>query len=124
MVGCPGSGKSTFAQDHLVAKGYRWINQDTLKSWQNCIKELENAVSVNNEAQTHAARSEMSISFAVETEFRCRQHKSHERSQEAVHRCGETVENSVSLLRHGRHFCPFQAQQHVQRIDGFDAQAG
>lgn len=49
MVGCPGSGKSTFAKNYLVNKGYTWINQDTLKSWQNCVKQLENAVEVNHQ---------------------------------------------------------------------------
>lgn len=55
MVGCPGSGKSTFAKNHLVTNGYQYINQDTLKSWQNCVKQLETAISVRYFCQLKSA---------------------------------------------------------------------
>ena len=38
LVGSPGSGKSTFAENYLVPKGYVRINQDNLKTKQKVIK--------------------------------------------------------------------------------------
>jgi len=38
FVGCPASGKSTFAKKHFVPHNYEHINQDTLKSKDKCVK--------------------------------------------------------------------------------------
>ncbi|KAJ6647211.1 Bifunctional polynucleotide phosphatase/kinase [Pseudolycoriella hygida] len=77
MVGCPGSGKSTFAKNHLVSNKYNWINQDTLKSWQNCVKQLENAFSskqsavIDNTNPTKEARKRY-IDVANKFKVQCR----------------------------------------------------
>lgn len=42
LVGYPGSGKSTYANNVLVPLGYERINQDILKTKQKCIKETKN----------------------------------------------------------------------------------
>jgi len=39
MVGCPGSGKSTFTKNHL--KNYNRINRDTLKTMNKCLDAAE-----------------------------------------------------------------------------------
>ncbi|XP_065562164.1 uncharacterized protein F21D5.5-like isoform X2 [Artemia franciscana] len=41
MVGAQGSGKSHFVKKHLIPKGYKWINRDTLKDWKKCVKEMQ-----------------------------------------------------------------------------------
>ncbi|XP_072357675.1 bifunctional polynucleotide phosphatase/kinase [Scyliorhinus torazame] len=43
-VGFPGSGKSTFIQQHLVRDGYVYANRDTLGSWQKCVTVCEAAL--------------------------------------------------------------------------------
>ncbi|XP_001625139.3 bifunctional polynucleotide phosphatase/kinase isoform X2 [Nematostella vectensis] len=45
MVGSPGSGKTTFAKEYLVPKGYTRINRDTLGTWQKCVSACRAALS-------------------------------------------------------------------------------
>lgn len=45
MVGCPGSGKSHFANNHLKLKKYNVINRDKLGSWQKCVSAMEKSLS-------------------------------------------------------------------------------
>jgi len=44
FVGCPASGKSTFAKKHFVPSGYIHVNQDTLKTKEKCIKAAREAI--------------------------------------------------------------------------------
>ncbi|XP_076470105.1 uncharacterized protein LOC143300373 [Babylonia areolata] len=44
FVGLQASGKTSFAKNHLVPKGYIHINQDTLKTWQKCVSECSKAL--------------------------------------------------------------------------------
>lgn len=37
MIGCPGSGKSFFAEKYLETAGYIRVNRDILKTWQKCV---------------------------------------------------------------------------------------
>ncbi|GBN65235.1 Bifunctional polynucleotide phosphatase/kinase [Araneus ventricosus] len=45
FVGFPAAGKSHFAKNYLVSKGYVHINRDTLGSWQKCVSECTKALS-------------------------------------------------------------------------------
>lgn len=47
-VGFPGSGKSSFTKKNILKHDYDYINQDTLKTHQKCIKELENSLMKGN----------------------------------------------------------------------------
>ena len=62
-VGYPASGKSSFVKKHLVEKGYVYVNQDTLKTRDNCVKACKTALAsgssvvidnTNPEASTRA----------------------------------------------------------------------
>lgn len=44
FVGYQAAGKSSFANTHLVPKGYVYINQDALKTWQKCVGECKKAL--------------------------------------------------------------------------------
>ncbi|XP_063709499.1 uncharacterized protein F21D5.5 [Culicoides brevitarsis] len=44
MVGCPASGKSSFAKKHFESNGYVYINRDTMGTWQKCVAALEKAI--------------------------------------------------------------------------------
>ncbi|KAJ3046082.1 hypothetical protein HDV00_003832 [Rhizophlyctis rosea] len=44
FVGSPASGKSSFAHRHLVPRGYVYVNQDTLKTREACLKATEAAL--------------------------------------------------------------------------------
>uniref|UniRef100_T1J499 PNK FHA domain-containing protein n=1 Tax=Strigamia maritima TaxID=126957 RepID=T1J499_STRMM len=50
LVGFPASGKTFFAQSHLIKHGYVHINRDSLKSWTKCIAECKSALSKGNSA--------------------------------------------------------------------------
>uniref|UniRef100_A0A8C5G2E8 PNK FHA domain-containing protein n=1 Tax=Gouania willdenowi TaxID=441366 RepID=A0A8C5G2E8_GOUWI len=43
-VGFPASGKSTFFHDHVIPKGYVYVNRDSLGSWQKCVAACERAL--------------------------------------------------------------------------------
>lgn len=43
-MGFQASGKSFFARHYLIPKGYVYVNQDTLKSWQRCVSECNKAL--------------------------------------------------------------------------------
>ncbi|KAF7724376.1 hypothetical protein EC973_001101 [Apophysomyces ossiformis] len=47
FVGYPSSGKSYFAQKYLVPEGYEYVNQDTLKSRDKCVKACKNALAAD-----------------------------------------------------------------------------
>lgn len=44
-VGYPASGKSSFVKKYLVPKGYVYVNQDTLKSRDRCVRACKEALS-------------------------------------------------------------------------------
>ncbi|KAJ3281482.1 hypothetical protein HK104_011446 [Borealophlyctis nickersoniae] len=44
FVGSPASGKSSFARRHLISRGYIYINQDTLKTRDKCVKACRDAL--------------------------------------------------------------------------------
>jgi len=44
LVGSPASGKSSFAKEYFVSKGYTWINRDTLKTKEKCMKAMKEAL--------------------------------------------------------------------------------
>lgn len=62
-VGYPASGKSSFVKKNLVEKGYVYVNQDTLKTRDKCVKACKEALdakksvvidNTNPEASTRA----------------------------------------------------------------------
>ena len=40
-VGYPGSGKTFYTKNYIIPKGYKHINQDTLKTFDKCLKKCE-----------------------------------------------------------------------------------
>lgn len=46
-VGYPASGKSSFVKKNLVENGYTYVNQDTLKTKEKCVKACKEALSLN-----------------------------------------------------------------------------
>lgn len=44
MVGFPGSGKSHFAEQHVLQSNYEVINRDSLGTWQKCIAAAERSL--------------------------------------------------------------------------------
>lgn len=44
FVGYPASGKSSFAKRFLVPRGYVYVNQDTLKTKEKCVKACAEAL--------------------------------------------------------------------------------
>ena len=44
MIGYPGSGKSYYCNKYIVPKGYKYINQDTLKTAKKCVEEAEKQI--------------------------------------------------------------------------------
>jgi len=38
LCGSPASGKSFFAKNYLLPHGFKWVNQDTLKTKEKCLK--------------------------------------------------------------------------------------
>lgn len=44
MIGCPGSGKSSFVKSEILHKGYVHVNRDTLKTAAKCISTAEEAL--------------------------------------------------------------------------------
>ncbi|XP_070574665.1 bifunctional polynucleotide phosphatase/kinase-like [Ptychodera flava] len=45
FVGFPACGKSTFAKNYLIPKGYVHVNRDTMGTWQKCVSACEAALS-------------------------------------------------------------------------------
>jgi len=48
LVGSPGSGKSSLAKAVFQIKGYEWVNQDTLKTFENCLKKSNEGAHVSS----------------------------------------------------------------------------
>eukprot|EP00479_Gromia_sphaerica_P005035 TRINITY_DN1600_c0_g1_i1.p1 TRINITY_DN1600_c0_g1~~TRINITY_DN1600_c0_g1_i1.p1 ORF type:complete len:206 (+),score=23.21 TRINITY_DN1600_c0_g1_i1:261-878(+) len=78
FCGFPASGKSTFANRHLIPHGYEWVNRDTLKTPAKCIKATKAAVSagnsvvVDNTSPTASDRARYtSVAEAAEIPVRC-----------------------------------------------------
>lgn len=77
LVGGPGSGKSTFCNNHLVSAGYEVINQDTLKTRQKCTKRCEEClkgkknVVIDNTNGTAKSRADY-IKLAKANKVKCR----------------------------------------------------
>lgn len=50
LVGCPASGKTTFATKYFISKGYKHISRDSMNTWQKCVtaseKALKNDISI------------------------------------------------------------------------------
>lgn len=67
MVGGPGSGKSHFTKTKLADLGYEPINQDTLKTWQNCVAAVELCCQVNIFSQTEVRCVYKPFSFSVKS---------------------------------------------------------
>jgi len=77
MVGMPASGKSSFSKKYLVSQGYEWVNRDTLKTPEKCLKvagtALENGkcVVIDNTNPDKASRAKY-ISLARKHNVPCR----------------------------------------------------
>lgn len=48
MIGCPGSGKSSFVKSDVLPKGYIHVNRDTLKTAAKCMSVAEEALQSGN----------------------------------------------------------------------------
>ena len=80
MVGCPASGKSTFAKTYLLPKGYAHINRDTLSTMPKCkaaaTKALEAKQSVvidNTNPNAEARRDWIALAKQFKVPIRCYQ---------------------------------------------------
>jgi bifunctional polynucleotide phosphatase/kinase len=78
FVGSPASGKSSFAQKHLVSKGYGYVNGDTLGSGAKCIKACRaflaegKSVVVDNTNPMPKSRSDyLSLAASAKVPARC-----------------------------------------------------
>ena len=78
LVGCPASGKSTFAKRYLQSKGYIIVNRDTLKTQEKCertVKESlvagQSVVVDNTNPSQEARQSYVKIATTLGIPVRC-----------------------------------------------------
>ena len=78
FVGCPASGKSNFFKRFMEPKGYRYVNRDTLGSWQKCVAKSKEylkagaSVVVDNTNPDRESRSRYTeVGNALKIPMRC-----------------------------------------------------
>lgn len=75
LIGTPGSGKSTFAETHLVPQGYIRANQDTLKTEKKCLQVAEEALSQGKSCvidSTNPKKEKRSVYIALAKKYKVR----------------------------------------------------